>query len=312
MRPLNGVLVLLLLTASPRSAQVLTIANATVVDVSNGALHPGTTVVVDANRIVSVGPAAATDARGQVVDAKGLYLIPGLWDMHTHAYFGWSSEFGDSYVLPLFIANGITGVRQMWGMEVHQQWRRRIEEGSLLGPREFIASPIIDGPKPVWPRSIAVPTRWLQVDSGHPPRRTVRRPSSPHTPIARACGPGRHVERCRRHSVLREPADWLPPPMARSPLIVLVLRAGLPSCHRSRCNTARHHRSRLCKGSAHWFGTGLREMGVNARHSAISLLPPGRFRGRGCAAPWRADSRRRSQPASCDGRGHPWRSPRAR
>src|SRR5215831_9183727 len=37
----------------------------------------------------------------------------------------------------------------------------------------------------------------------------------------------------------------------RSPLIVLVLRTGLPSCRRSRCNTARHHRSRLCKGSAH-------------------------------------------------------------
>src|SRR5215831_16480178 len=100
-------------------------------------------------------------------------------------------------------------------------------------------------------RSTAVPTRWPQVDCGHPPRPTVRRPSSPHTPVARAYGTGRHVERCRRRSVLPELADWLPRPKARLPLIVLVLRAGLPSCRRSRCNTARHHRSRPCKGSAH-------------------------------------------------------------
>src|SRR6185312_9454020 len=58
-------------------------------------------------------------------------------------------------------------------------------------------------------------------------------PFSPHTPVARACGTGRYIERCRRHSVLRELADWLSRPMARSPLIVLVLRPGLLSCRRS-------------------------------------------------------------------------------
>src|SRR3984893_10753196 len=100
-------------------------------------------------------------------------------------------------------------------------------------------------------RSTAVPTRWLQVDSGHPPRRTVRRPSLPHTPVARAGGTGRHVERRRRRSVLPALADWLPPPKARSPLVVLVLPGGLPSCRQSRCNTARHHHSRPYKGSAH-------------------------------------------------------------
>src|SRR6201987_3526461 len=162
-------------------------------------------------------------------------------------------------------------------------------------------------------RSTAVPTRWLQVDSGHPPRRTVRRPSSPHTPVARACGTGRYIERCRRHSVLRELADWLPPPMARSPLIVLVLRTGLPSCRRSRCNTARHHRSRPCKGSAH--GCRGRPNTVHAacvhnvrsggalpedpgqRESPPSIRPPPSSPN--CAASF-ADSLRSSPPA--DGR----------
>src|SRR5262245_17159756 len=73
------------------SAQTLTITHATVVDVSNGALRRGWTVVVDGNRIVRAGPAsAATAPRGQVIDVKGMYVMPGLWDMHTHAYFGWT------------------------------------------------------------------------------------------------------------------------------------------------------------------------------------------------------------------------------
>src|SRR6185295_19398482 len=95
-------------------AQHLTITNATVVDVSTGALHRGTTIVIEGNRIVRVGASsAATRPRRHVVDATGMYVIPGLWDMHTHAYFGWPREFGDSYVLPLFIANGVTGIRDM-------------------------------------------------------------------------------------------------------------------------------------------------------------------------------------------------------
>jgi imidazolonepropionase-like amidohydrolase len=85
-----------------------------------------------------------------VIDGRGKFLIPGLWDMHVHWY--------DERFLPLFIANGVTGVRQMWGMEVHQQWRQKVKDGSLVGPRQSIASPLIDGPKPVWQGSITVQT----------------------------------------------------------------------------------------------------------------------------------------------------------
>lgn len=159
MRSLSRFLGLLLLAASPLSAQTLTITNATVVDVSNGTLHPGTTVVVDTNRIVSVGPAAATETRGQVVDAKGLYLLPGLWDMHTHAYFGWSSDFGDSYVLPLFIANGVTGIRDM-GSDLDSVLRARAEVAAhrLVGPRMVVSGPMLDGPKVTYKAAIPIAT----------------------------------------------------------------------------------------------------------------------------------------------------------
>ncbi len=87
-------------------------------------------------------------AGAQIVDATGKFLIPGLWDMHVH----WYSR--DAFTL--FIANGVTGVRQMFGNSDLLRWRDQIAKGSLLGPRMVVASPIIDGPQPIWPNSIAV------------------------------------------------------------------------------------------------------------------------------------------------------------
>lgn len=146
------------LISASLAAQTLTITNATVVDVSTGALRRGSTIVVEGNRIVSVGAATAAP-RGTVVDAAGLYVIPGLWDMHTHVYFGWSREFGDQYVLPLFIANGVTGIRDM-GSDLDSVLKARtdIAEHKLLGPRMVVSGPMLEGPRATYPASIALKT----------------------------------------------------------------------------------------------------------------------------------------------------------
>jgi hypothetical protein len=68
--------------------------------------------------------------------------------MHVHWY--------DERLLPLFIANGVTGVRQMWGMPMHFSWRERAQTGVLMTPRLSLASTIVDGPNPVWQGSIVV------------------------------------------------------------------------------------------------------------------------------------------------------------
>jgi imidazolonepropionase-like amidohydrolase len=154
-------LLLVLPLASPRLlAQTLTITNATVVDVSNGTLRRGTTVVIEGNRIASVGPRSTPGKpRGQVVDATGMYVIPGLWDMHTHAYFGWSRDFGDTYVLPLFIANGITGIRDMGSdLEAVLGARKDVAAHRLVGPRMVVSGPMLDGPQVAFQASIAIAT----------------------------------------------------------------------------------------------------------------------------------------------------------
>ena len=159
-RLLQPLLFLGALAGTRLPAQHLTITNATVVDVSTGALRRGTTIVIDGNRIASVGASsAATRPRRHVVDATGMYVIPGLWDMHTHAYFGWPREFGDSYVLPLFIANGITGIRDM-GSDLGAVLRARTEvaQHRLVGPRMVVSGPMLDGPKVSFAASLAIAT----------------------------------------------------------------------------------------------------------------------------------------------------------
>jgi len=129
---------------------VLVLTHVTVIDTTGGPAKPDMTVVIAGNRIVELGKSnkIRVPKNAQAVNATGKFLIPGLWDMHVHWY--------EKNYLPLFIANGVTGTRQMYGVPMFQQWRKQIEAGELLGPRILIPSPIVDGPKPVWPGSIAV------------------------------------------------------------------------------------------------------------------------------------------------------------
>jgi cytosine/adenosine deaminase-related metal-dependent hydrolase len=128
----------------------LVFPHATVIDATGAPARSDMTVVITGSRISAIGETGKVRVPqdAQVVDATGKFVIPGLWDMHVH----W--DLKDS--LPLFIANGVTGVRQMWGRPRHHAWRKELEQGTLLGPRLVIASPIVDGPNPIWPGSIAV------------------------------------------------------------------------------------------------------------------------------------------------------------
>jgi imidazolonepropionase-like amidohydrolase len=79
--------------------------------------------------------------------------------MHVHLVFGDWFPAARDISLPLFVANGITGVRDMGGeLDVVQRWRNEIEAGRLLGPRIYTSGPMLDGPKPRFPSSIAITT----------------------------------------------------------------------------------------------------------------------------------------------------------
>lgn len=99
------------------------------------------------------------DKHATEVNGTGKFLIPGLWDMHVHMVFGDWFPRGKEVTVPLFIANGITGVRDMGGeLEVLQQWRQEISSGELIGPRIVMSGPMLDGPQPRFPSSVAIKT----------------------------------------------------------------------------------------------------------------------------------------------------------
>jgi imidazolonepropionase-like amidohydrolase len=143
------------------STASIALTHVTIVDVRSGALHADQTVVVEGNLIRSVGPSTSTKPpqRARLIDCSGLFLIPGLWDMHVHLMFGDWFPGAKEISLPLFIANGVTGVRDMGSeLEIVQGWRKEIDAGTLVGPRIFTSGPMLDGPKPRFPSSIAITT----------------------------------------------------------------------------------------------------------------------------------------------------------
>lgn len=147
---LLGSLALLQSAVSPATETVF--VHVDVVTMTDEAVLRDRTVVVRGDRIHAVGTAdeLAPSADARIVDGAGRYLMPGLADMHVHP---WSED-----QLLLFLANGVTTVRNMFGAPVHVQWRDEIAAGERLGPTIWTAGPILDGDPPIWPRSRIVTT----------------------------------------------------------------------------------------------------------------------------------------------------------
>ena len=101
------------------------------------------TIIVRDRRIVVDGSSSNTQIPSgtTVIDARGKFLVPGLWDMHVH-----TTVPGGRDVLQLYIVNGVTGVRDMAGdWPTLQQWRREIAQGILIGPRIVASGPYLEG-----------------------------------------------------------------------------------------------------------------------------------------------------------------------
>lgn len=121
--------------------EVIALTNVTVIDVRRGEALSDQNVLVTGNRIAAVGPSQVLGVpRGAtIVDARGKYLIPGLWDMHVHL-----GSTGRSS-LAVYVANGLTGVRDMGEQFAQvQAWRDSIRSEALLGPRILLAGPIVE------------------------------------------------------------------------------------------------------------------------------------------------------------------------
>jgi imidazolonepropionase-like amidohydrolase len=129
--------------AQPPATSVIAIVGATLIDGTGGPVISDSVVVVRGERIVAVGKrdAVKVPAGAEVIDAKGLTLVPGLIDSHFHID-------GDDPLPALYLSHGVTSVRDpgQW-IEAYDAARR----ASAPVPRLFLCGPHLDSPPPAYP-----------------------------------------------------------------------------------------------------------------------------------------------------------------
>jgi imidazolonepropionase-like amidohydrolase len=129
-------------TAAPVRRGTLAIVGATLVDGTGRPPVPDSVVLVRGERVVAAGPRARVEVPkgATVVDAKGAWVLPGLWDMHAHFQ---QVEWG-----PVYLAAGVTTVRDCANeLEFVKAVRDALEAGRGLGPRLLLAG-VVDSDSP--------------------------------------------------------------------------------------------------------------------------------------------------------------------
>lgn len=150
--------ILSLLFTNESYAQIphdLLIKNVNIIDVKKGKTIKSQNVYIDSDRIIKITKSSKTELPNKTtIDGTGKYLIPGLWDMHTHNW--WNIHFSNYYV-----ANGVLGVRNMYTpMSMIKPLKDSIDNNLIIGPKYFAAGRVIEGANPEFPD-------WLVVDSIH-------------------------------------------------------------------------------------------------------------------------------------------------
>jgi imidazolonepropionase-like amidohydrolase len=172
MKILLGIVGLLLTACAHMNRPTVALRYVTVVNVIDGSVRAEQTVLVAGNRITAVGPAdkISVSDSADVIDAVGAFLIPGLWDMHVHSVANVGPDMAVSSVsamdwhFPLFLAWGVTGVRNMndgtgdVSLKLTNSVKRRLATGDLHGPRFLANGPSIDGDPPLGSNSAVVRT----------------------------------------------------------------------------------------------------------------------------------------------------------
>lgn len=127
------------------------LTNVTLVSVETGTLAEGQSVLFEGDRITAIGSAISAPEGTSRLDGKGGYLIPGLWDSHVHVF---SSADEPATALPLYLINGVTGIRDMgalWPIAKQLDLQARIATGKILGPRLVLSGAWVDASPGSWP-----------------------------------------------------------------------------------------------------------------------------------------------------------------
>ncbi len=152
---------LLLLSACSQKtgkADIL-IENVHLVRIDSADVQESMSIAIKDDAIVDVFPAGTQKYESAtIIEGSGKYALPGLWDMHVHFRGGRDLEELNKRMLPLYVASGITGVRDAGGDLTNSiiSWKYQINSRFIAGPRLFYSGPKLDGPGARWAGSLEV------------------------------------------------------------------------------------------------------------------------------------------------------------
>jgi hypothetical protein len=131
---------------SGASADAVAITNVTVIDVLSGTKQAGVTVVTKGGEIAGIGRRLPVPRGAVRVDGANKFLIPGLWDMHSH------NQASGAESMDLYLAHGVVGTRDMGSdLDFILPLRDRLRRGEVSGPEIVAAGPILDNAPADWP-----------------------------------------------------------------------------------------------------------------------------------------------------------------
>lgn len=130
----------------PSPGKEFLISDVTLVDPSDGSLLEHCYVEIDSGVIFSISTSPPDNQKyNTVIDGKGMFLMPGLSEMHAHIPSPPASRESVEETLLLYLSNGITTIRGMLGHPSHLELKQQVEKREVLGPRIFTSSPSLNG-----------------------------------------------------------------------------------------------------------------------------------------------------------------------
>ncbi len=140
----------------------LVISNINLINIENGSVNNKTICIQDGQIVkINTPDSLVNFSSKHHIDGTDKFLLPGFWDNHIHLRGGDSLIKENRDLLPLFIANGITTVRDAGGDLTNEilQWRKEIEKNMLIGPTIYTSGPKLDGDQATWAGSLVVESK---------------------------------------------------------------------------------------------------------------------------------------------------------
>jgi imidazolonepropionase-like amidohydrolase len=145
-------------TSQTKSVDLI-LQDISIVDVLHNQIYEHQTVVISNGKIIEVGKKGISKnyQTNHLLSSTGKYIMPSLWDMHVH-FGGDTLKEENKWLLPLFLANGVTTVRDCAGdiSPSVLEWKKEIAENKLEGPTIFTSGPKLEGTKSIWPGDIEI------------------------------------------------------------------------------------------------------------------------------------------------------------